>query len=220
MHIHLSGKTIGRVSVAALLVAGIYFTAKLIKENPGKTGMGQQVTLLDIPRSPPPPEKIEEKPEIKAEEVLEMPGEPVEATPLDEPGQLALDADAAAGRDAFNLGSKRGGFDITTLGTRPGGQGAGTAATWGWYGGLIRGYLESIAREDKRLQGQTFVVVVRLWIGKDGRLSRFALLESTGDQRVDQALKDLLAKAPPLGAPPPPEMPQPVRLRVTARMAS
>lgn len=220
MHIHVSGKTVGRVSAAAILVAGIYFTAKLLREDPGKPRIGQQVTLLDTPRPPPPPEKIEEKPELKAEEIIELPGEPTESLPPDGPDNLALDADAAAGRDAFNLGSKRGGRDIATLGTRQGGQGDGTAATWGWYGGLIRGYLESIAREDQRLQGQTFVVVVRLWIGKDGRLSRFALAESTGDRQIDQALRELLANAPPMRTPPPAEMPQPVRVRVTARFAS
>lgn len=221
MHIRVSGKTVGRVLVGAILVTGIYFTAKLIKEDPGKPRIGQQVTLLDIPRPPPPPqEKVEEKPELKAEEIVEMPGEPTQSAPPDGPDQLALDADAVAGRDAFNLGAKRGGRDIASLGARPeGGQGAGTAAAWGWYGGLIQGHLQKIAREDKRLQGRTFVVVVRLWIGKDGRLSRFVLADSTGDQRVDQALMELLANAPPLSSPPPPEMPQPVRLRVTARLA-
>ncbi|MDO8943148.1 MAG: TonB family protein [Desulfobacterales bacterium] len=216
----VNGKLIARTSIAVVLITGVYFGAKLLKEQPHDRQIGQRIRLLDIPR-PPPPQKAEEKPpEIKAEEEMEMPSEAQDQTALAEPEQLALDSDGTAGRDAFNLAARRGGRDIATLGLgKPGGQ-SGSGVTWGWYSGVIQSYLESIARADKRLQGQTFVIVVRLWIASDGRVSKFALVESTGDAKVDQALRDLLANAPPIRQPPPQEMPQPVRLRVTARLVN
>ncbi len=55
-------------------------------------------------------------------------------------------------------------------------------------------------------------IVVRAWIGERGAVSRIQF-ESLGDERADAALRDLLM-AHPLPEPPPPDMLQPLRVRL------
>jgi protein TonB len=210
--------------VLAIAGAAVWLAREhLLKEEPRDRRIAQRVRLLDAPKPPPPPPppKVEEKPlEVRPGRELDVPSDLAAQAPgPKEPAErLAVDAEGTGGSDAFGLAARRGGRDITSIGTeKPGGGGSGVA--WAWYGGVIKRHLEDVARTEKRLQGRAYQVVVQVWVAPDGRVVKFAVLGSSGHEEVDRALREVLAGAPPLREPPPQDMPQPVRLRFTSRVA-
>ncbi|WP_396332508.1 YbaB/EbfC family DNA-binding protein [Burkholderia anthina] len=56
-------------------------------------------------------------------------------------------------------------------------------------------------------------IVVRAWIGATGAVTRVEF-DTLGDANADAALRQLLTKAGPLTEPPPPDMRQPLRVRL------
>jgi protein TonB len=56
-----------------------------------------------------------------------------------------------------------------------------------------------------------------VWIDAAGKIGRIALVDKTGDPKVDELLKDVLQNLRALRAGPPADMPQPVKIRVTSR---
>jgi periplasmic protein TonB len=57
---------------------------------------------------------------------------------------------------------------------------------------------------------------VKLWISADGRVERFDLTDSTGNDTSDKALRETLTGLR-LSDAPPSDLPQPVKLRVVSR---
>jgi TonB family protein len=159
---------------------------------------------------PPEPEVKEEKipepepdkePDKAPEEAEEPPGE-----------QLGVDAEGGAGSDAFGLAARKGRRSI--LGGTP-----GSAIIW--YGGQIKKGLEqqlqSLLTDSARQQA--YSVVVDIWVGADGRVSRAELASGSGKPEVDAAIRSALPKLNlSLQKPPPENMPQPVKVRVTSRI--
>jgi protein TonB len=216
-----------RLSVRLAVVGGVAVVVwlahqALTKEWERERRIAQRVTLLDNPRPPPPP-KVEQKPvEVKELKQLDIPSVVSQAPPGPQApsNSLGLDVVGIGGSDAFGLQGNPGGRDITTIGSdKSGGGGTGIAPDWGWYGGIVKRHFETILQSDERLQGHAFVVMLRLWISPDGRTGNVDMVGSTGDAEIDQVVKDVLAGAPPLRQPPPSDMPQPVRVRITARLA-
>lgn len=172
------------------------------------------VTLLRPPPPPPPP-KAEEKPpepELKKEEVKvpqpETPDQPADNQP---PAgeQLGLDAEGGAGGDGFGLAARKGGRDITSLG----------AGGFGGFAATLQRHLQDELAKQERLRREDYRAVIKLWIAPDGSIQRYELAASTGNPATDEQLRAALSRLPPLRAPPPEEMPQPVRLRITSRSA-
>lgn len=56
-------------------------------------------------------------------------------------------------------------------------------------------------------------IVVRAWIGATGAVTRIEF-DTLGDAKADAALRQLLTRAGPLTEPPPPDMRQPLRVRL------
>lgn len=210
-----------RALIVAFIAGSVWFVREqLLKEDPRDRRIAQRVRLLDAPKPPPPP-KLEEKPvEVRPDKEIEV----ERMVPLDTPGpkdpgeRLGLEGDGSAGGDGFGLEARRGGQDITTIGSNAS-PGGGQAREWSSYGTMVRRHLEALTRGEKRLQGHAFQAVVWLWVSADGRDVKFDLVGSSGDAEVDRTLRELLAGAPPLREPPPQDMPQPVRLRVTSRLS-
>lgn len=209
------------VGVVAFLVFGReHFFGEEVRSRPA----AQRVTLLTPERSlPKPPEP--EKP--KPVEVADVPVEASVATARDvanEPApvddRLGVDADAGPGSDGFGLAAKRGGRDITTLGETAPGGGAGRLdariAFAGYAAGLERALQDQLERAAD-LRTEEYTVVVRLWIGRDGKVTRWEFGQSRDRERIAPRLSRAFAELPALSAPPPDAMPQPVVLRLTAR---
>jgi len=177
----------------------------------------QQISLV----KPPPPRPEIKPPEPKIEEIKDNREEVKldEATPDEArnddgppPGeQLGLDADGAAGGDAFGLAARRGGRDITTLG---GGGGGDREA---WYARAISRHLEEGLRRAKALQGASYQVQVQLWFDDGGAVQRVRLVRGSGNAETDERLREEILGLPPLRDAIPADLQQPIRVRVTSR---
>jgi len=176
----------------------------------------QQISLVKPPPpkpevKPPEPEKLEEIEQQREEVQLEQPPMPDQAEdPGPPPGeQLGLDADGSAGGDGFGLAARRGGRDITTLGSAGGDREA-------WYGRVIARHFEESLRRSKRLQGASYQVIAQVWFD-GGVVRRVRLARGSGNAETDAAIQDEIMALPPLRELLPEDLPQPVRVRVASR---
>jgi len=205
----------GVVLVCALV--GVVVNAFLGKSAPTKKNVVHQIQLVKPPPPPPPKPPEQKPPELRKEEVkITTPETPPEAKSAEAPPgkELGVDADGTAGSDGFGLAGRKGGRDITT-GTGTGGG----RSQYALYTSLMKRHFEEASAKNKRLQGRNYQAQVKVWLAKDGSVQRFELVQSSGNPEVDAALKTVLTEMPALREPPPADMPQPVRMRVSSRGA-
>lgn len=187
----------------------------IVNAEPHKKNKVQQISLVK-----PPPPKIEEKPpepekpppEIKKEEVkLDQPKAPDEPKDQPPPTQsLGVDAAGEAGSDGFGLIGNKGGRDLL--------EGVAGGSRFGWYTNQMQQQIQREIAKSKKLQGEDFKAIVKIWVDSDGSVSRFELVKSSGNSAVDESLKLALSELPPMREQPPEDMPQPVKLRITSRL--
>lgn len=198
--------------VSVLLVVGlfwfIYMTVTTADDKPQR-----EVQIVQIVRPPPPPPPPDEPPPPPPEEQIDepLPQDEPEPAPSDEPApseQLGLDADGAAGGDAFGLAARRGGRDITGTG----------GAIFAWYTGMLRDRLLDRLSEDDWVRSKRFAVVVSVWVAPDGTIRETKLASSSGNRELDAAIVAALVSLGRLRESPPLEMPQPINLRVVSRI--
>jgi len=175
-----------------------------------------QIALLAPPPPPPPPPPPQVKPpepEVKEEVKAPEPEPPQQAEAAPPPGeQLGLDAEGGGSGDSFGLVAKKGGQDITTIG-----GGGNDRARFSWFAGRVETELAEHLQKNDTLRKLGYRVVIRIWFSTDGRIERYELVGSTGDPEIDRSLKVALDEMPRLKENPPADMPQPVKLRITAR---
>jgi protein TonB len=206
---------IAGISVILLLSVGGFFLIWKLFSGPPPVQQKtiRQVTLVKPPPPPPPPEIEEPEPEIEEEmEEPEPEPDPVaeqepesEAPPADD---LGLDADGVAGSDAFGLAARKGGRGLLE----------GQGSRFQWFANLATRVVEDalLARDDVRKK--EYNVVVQVWIGSRGQLTRYELEGSTGDRNLDEAITLALSEAGSVSEPLPPGMPQPIRMRIRSDM--
>jgi hypothetical protein len=176
----------------------------------------QQIALIKQPPPPPPPkppEKPPEPPKVKEEVKLDQPKEPPKPNEPKAPDEkpaadkpLAVDADGAAGSDGFGLEGNRNGRDLLNTGN---GGGA-------YYSGLLqRQFFEALSRNRKVLKDD-FRVVVKVWIGDDGRVQKAEVVNGSGNVQVDDLIRVTLLEMNPLKDVPPSSM-RPIQLRLSNR---
>lgn len=159
----------------------------------------QQISLIKPPEPPPPEVKPPEEkpPEIKEEIPHDQP--PPEPTNTDQPPPGIGGAGYGSGDSSF------------------GGSGGwmGGSGRFGYYlGGVQKGIHEELNRNEK-LRKKLYKIEIALWIAKDGLVSRFELLGSSGDKELDVQIKKALFGA--RFEEPPSDIPQPIKLRISSR---
>ncbi len=199
----------------ALLVAVTLLLMNFLSGPPAKPSGIRQVALINQPPPPPPkpPEKPPELPKVKEEVKIDQPkDEPQPDEPKaadDKPASdkpLGVDAEGGAGSDGFGLAGNKGGRDFLTTG---GGGGA-------YYSGLLqRQFHEALSRNRKVLK-EEFKVVVKIWLGDDGRVQKADIVTGSGDQKVDDLIQLTLLDMTPLKDIPPSSM-RPMQLRLSNR---
>lgn len=201
-----------------LLMAGaIWLLVTFLSGPSAKPSAIRQIALIKQPPQPPPPkppEKPPEPPKIKEEVKIDQPkdepkpDEPKEADEkpaADKP--LGVDAEGGAGSDGFGLAGNKGGRDFLTTGG--GGGGA-------YYSGLLqRHFFEALTRNRKVLK-EEFRVVVKIWLGDDGRVQKADFVTGSGNARVDDLIQVTLLEMTPLRDIPPISM-RPMQLRLSNR---
>lgn len=208
------------IGFSLLIVLAVFVLKDKFHKPPQTKKVVQQITMIQPPPPPPPPppEQKPPEPEVKEEKIEEPEPEP-EPEPAPEESneppaeELGLDADGAAGSDGFGLAARKGGRSI--LG---GESGNGIL----WYGGQIKRQVEDGLQSllaDTPAMKSSYSVIVEVWIGADGRITRSELSSDSGKADVDQALRLALPKLrASIGKAPPENMPQPIRIRLTSRI--
>jgi protein TonB len=158
---------------------------------------------------PPPPPKLVEKQKIDPPIDKPETPKPMDAPP---PGPLALDAKGGAGNDGFGLGGKPGGADYT----------GGGGTRFGHYAILAQAQITRRLREDEKLANAKYHGTVKIWFtaaGGVGRVGRVELLHGTGDNDLDERIRQAIANMPGLPEAPPADMPA-MLVRIGARPGS
>lgn len=203
--------------VMLVLIAGVFFLVKFLM-NTEESNRQKKPTMVTLVAPPPPPPKVEEKipePE-KQEEKIEEPEEKPAETPeppkdAPPPQNLGLDANAGLGSDGFGLEARRGGSNLI------GGNGPGSP--FAWYAGQISTSLqktanEIIQREGGIPQGKWAKVSFEVTVDAYGKITHHAIIKSSGNQKIDDAVKRALQTANTF-EPPPPGMPKVMRFAVS-----
>ena len=199
----------------AVMVAAVLVVMKFISA-PAKKSTGiQQIAVLKQPPPPPPkpPEKPPEPTKVKEEVKIDQPKDdpkPADEKPADDKPSsdkpLGVDAEGGAGSDGFGLAGNKGGRDFLTTG---GGNGA-------YYTGLLqRHFFEALSRNRKMLKDE-FRVVVKVWLGDDGRVQKADIVSGSGNAQVDDMIQITLLEMNPLKDVPPSSM-RPMQLRLSNR---
>lgn len=199
----LSRRVVLGVLVVLFLVGIVAVVRAVMSDDPPRSRVVQTVSLL-----PPPPPPIEEKlpePEIREEVVIPEP-QPMQQDDAAASADLGVDADGSGSGDGFGLVGKKGGRDLLDGGP------------FGWYGSLLGADIQDSLAERKRLRQVKYTAVLDLWISKDGRIEKVQLVRTSGNRDLDTTLRLAVAEVGKVREPPPPEMPQPVRLQVTSRL--
>jgi protein TonB len=200
---------IGGGLIGILLIVGfVWFVHTMMNAKTSK--QQRQVQMVQIIRPPPPPpEQPPPPPPEKTQEPLPKdepePAPKENESPPEQP--LGLDADGAAGGDAFGLAARHGGSDLV--------GGNGTAA-FAWYTNRLKDALLQKLGADTHLGSKRFSVSVRVWIETDGHIREFKLTSTTGSAELDQRIQSDLASLTRLSDAPPLEMPQPISLKIVS----
>lgn len=197
---------------AALIALVTWGIMTLMGGKSGKPRKPPVVTLLpDKPPPPPPPPKEEKKPEppkenkdVKTEPPKEVP-QPAQNQPPTVEGAVG-DGDSP--------------FAAGTVGREyTGGNIGSTGAMQGVYAGRLQRHLQEQLSRNRKLKESDYRVTVRVWLRRDGSVEKADLAQSTGNSGLDEVLREALLQVAAMREAPPENMPQPIRIRVTARGA-
>lgn len=197
-----------------LVGSGLWLKDFLDDDTPQRKPSLQQITLIKPPPPPPPPPEKPPEPVVKEEIKLAEPEpEPMDQADEPPPGpDLGIDAEGTGSGDGFGLVGKKGGADLI---------GGSRGNPWAWYDAIVNdavnsAFQDALARENA-LKDKTYRVVVKVWIDANGKISRIAAVDKTGDPKVDELIQDVLKNLRVLRENPPADMPQPLKIRVTSR---
>jgi protein TonB len=167
----------------------------------------QEVKIL---RTEPPPPRPEEPPPPPEEVAVPEPEQQPDPAPSNDPppGDLGLDAEGTAGADGFGLAARPGGRDLV---------GSGVSQLT-WYAGLVQSAILAELNNEKLVRSRAYNVPIKVWTRSDGSIERSELARSTGDKEVDRAIERAIARVVRIPYAAPAEMPQPITIRLAARI--
>ena len=189
-----------------LVIAGVVFyflhdTAGIRREAPPLPTL---IATLPPPPPPPPP-KQQPEPEKKVVEEQKPIEQPKQADNAPKP--MTENGPAQAGTDAFGIQAGSGDGNVGS------GSGIGEASYTRYLGSALQ---QSIQNDD-RVNHLVFTADMAVWVDPNGRITRAAVLKTTGDHNVDQDLVAVLESMPALDEPPPPTLEFPQRVRIEGR---
>jgi hypothetical protein len=192
----------GAVGVVFLGVIG--FLAKLMLGDMGPRKK-EHIAVVNLMKPPPPPEQKPPEPEPPKEapkqEVVQDIPQPQDTPQNDQPqdntpaGQdLGVDAEGGAGGDSFGLVGRKGGRSI--IGGGGGMSRMSLLAKYGWYTKKIEKELwrdvKSILDKEGGIPKGKHDATVHLMLNSKGAVVSFRILDSSGNEKIDRALKAAL----------------------------
>jgi protein TonB len=195
---------IAGIAALSLVAIGIVILIKQsFQGGPPPHPRVQQITLV-APPPPPPPPKVEQPPEPEIEKV-QIPETPPDQSPP-AGADLGVDADGSAGGDGFGLVGKKGGRSLLDGGP------------FGWYTSFLKTSIRDLLAEHKNVRRKQYNVVLSLWISKEGHIERVEVIRPTGNRELDTNIKVAVASLGRMSEPPPGDMPQPVRVKISSHL--
>lgn len=210
-----------RAGGALLAVAAVGAIALVVKSlGSGASGPPRQVAKITlVPDTPPPPPPKEDKrPEPPKESPKEVKVEQPKQDPPPQPQQAEAIKMEGAGSDNGIAGVTAGTVQQEYTNQKIGGDGTGGGNRFGWFESALERNVQQALQRNPNLRGKDFRVVINVWLGPDGALSRVDLNSSTGNRDADEQIRLALAEMPPLRDRVPEGLPQPVKLRITSRL--
>ena len=202
--------------VALSLLGGIGYGIKSLMSG-GAPQKKQVTTIKLIPDTPPPPPppppkeppKEQPKPDAPKEVKIEQP-KPLETPPAE---QIKMEGPAGDSPSAFAAGAVNNdykGGEVKTIGSDGG-------AKFNWYAGLVKSQIEAALDKDKKLAEGQYKLIVSVWLKPNGDVEKLTVVQSDALPEIEQAIKAALDSMPAMREVPPEGMPQPIKLRITAR---
>jgi protein TonB len=181
-----------------------------------------QITLIKPPPEekvkPPEPEKLKETPKESIPTTAEIPQPEAQDQPPDNAppagADLGVAGEGGAGSDGFGLvgkGKNYKGRDITVGGTGGGGMGRLALLTkYGWYTDKIQDEIKKQFNKRMEKDGGVpkgkFQITLKILLDPQGTIKKYRIITSSGNDRLDAAVKATLpglkiSQAPPDGMP-------------------
>jgi len=167
----------------------------------------------------PEPQPIKEM--VKQEQIID-PGQASEPQGPDNDrapagDQLGLDAEGQAGGDAFGLAARKGGRSL--LAGSGGGNlgGSGLMGKYNWYSQMVETEIRKIVMkhldEKGGLPRGKLQALVRVSFDMNGTVTKYRIVGSSGNHKMDEAVNQSLKKLR-ISEPPPEGMPRTMQIRV------
>lgn len=208
----ISGFKKWRVPVIAglVLAGGISFVAHAMSKKSAAPQPKQETTIVHLvavpppPLPPPPPPQAEEKKQEMIEEVKQEDAPP-------EPAPQVETALKGGGNTGMVLKSGNGNGIFANRNTV-----SSERLRWSAYAGQVKSRLGQMLESNPKTRQARMTIEVRVWLDDTGRIARSTLDGSSSDSAVDAAIRELLPSLQ-ISAPPPQDMPMPIKMRITAR---
>jgi hypothetical protein len=207
------------IGVVALLAVGVFYFLGTAKHST-TTRAPEKMVVVSLPPPlppPPPPPPKKEPPPPKQEQKMEK-----ETAAEEKPKEEAPKAPEPP-KETLGTGVKGNGPGIAGLGASGNGggfggpKGGGGGSKYGYYAGMVQSKVTQALQSNSRTRVATMEIVVRIWPDSTGRITRAELGATTGDSKLDAAIRNEVLTNLQLSAPPPPGMPLPIVMRLTAR---
>ena len=201
---------------ALIVLGGIGYGLKNLMS--GGAPIKKHVTTIKLipdtpPPPPPPPPKEPPKEQIKPDAPKEIKVDqpkPAEAPPAE---QLKMEGAAGDAPSAFATGPVSNdykGGDVQTIGSDGG-------AKFNWYAGVLKNQIQDAIEKDNKLKESQYKLIVSVWLKPNGDIERLEWSGNESDAEITQGVKAALDNMPPTREAMPEGMPQPIKLRITAR---
>ena len=206
-----------RIIAAVVIAVAVFFIVKLIlgfiHEKPNKNEKKiQSINLVAPPPPPPPPPKMEKLPEPEIKEKIQEPEpdpEPLPDTPDEAPARdLGLDAEGTAGSDGFGLAARKGGTGLF----------GGNGDPYAFYSKRIKDEVFTALSKHDELRRKSYSATVKIKIKSDGSVDGIELIKGSNDSELDETISRILDQLKIHGEPPPPGMPQTIKIRISNRI--
>lgn len=197
--------------LATFLGVGVLsYVRGLISDAPAATK--KVVQEIHVIRPPPPPPDEPPPPPPPPEEKVNVPDpqNKPDPTPTNEPPpseHLGLDAEGAAGGDAFGLVGNKGGRELI-------GGGGGNA--YAWCAGQLQSEIRESLETESGARSGNYSATVRVWV-RGGTIERVRVEQSSGDRKRDQVLEAATSRTNRLPQGCPSDMPQSITFRIQSR---
>ena len=211
-------RTVAIAATIALVVGLVIWWVVIQMKSMGKPlkHSVQEIALVKPPPPPPPPPPKVEPPKVDQPK-MDVPDQqaPKDAPPdkpdAPPPGpDLGVDATGSGAGDSFGLVGKKGAAGLI------GGGGGGNR--FAWYGALVKDRIQEALQKDKKVrEANDMRVLINVWVSPAGSITRTELVTGSGNLDVDNAIKLALKSLPALREGAPTDMPQPIKLKISAR---